>query len=100
MEVKREWEQGNIAPKKLKKYFPRIYLYEEGFLIQDRVLLKCSQSKNCDVGKIGNDFHLLDYSHNHGHNLAGNVKFYDWVYLRRGPYLEPDNIDIKLGSYD
>lgn len=98
MEVKREWEQGNVASTALKKYFPKIYLYEKGFLIQDRVLLKCGQVSSCDVAKIGSDFQLIDYTHNHGHNLAGNVKFYDWVYLRTGAYLMPDNINIGLGK--
>lgn len=98
MEVKREWEQSNVASSALKKYFPKIYLYEEGFLIQDRVLLNCGQVLKCDVARIGDDFRLNDYAHNHGHNLAGNVKFYDWVFLRRGAYLSADNINIGLGK--
>jgi len=98
LEIQREWEQAKVAPKELKKYFPKSYIYKEGFLIQDRVLLKCNQVASCDSYDVANRFQLYDADHNHGHNLAGNLKFFDWVYYRTGKYLDTANSNIKLGG--
>ena len=96
-EVKREYEQYASVPEKLRKHFPKTYIFINGLLIQDRVLLKCGEhkSKPCNVGSIVNKFKfnsayttLYDYAHNHGHSRTGTVKFFDWVYRRVNPWLE------------
>lgn len=94
-EVKREYEQFHSVPKHLQKYFPRVYAFVNGLLIQDRVLLKCGELQNlnppqkCTLSEVYKEFdhRLDDYGHNHGHSKAGTVKFFDWVYKRRNPWL-------------
>ena len=92
-ELEREVEQYKVIPRDVKKYFPRIYAFKNGLIVQDRVLVTCKDHTNeklklCNLSsvahKIGN---MNDYTHNHGHSLAGTVKFFDWVYNRKHPWL-------------
>lgn len=102
-EVKREFEQYRIMPKRLKKYFPHIYvLYDGLLLIQDRVLIKCQDRSKynlqCNLHNIISDSGLRgirDYDHNHGHSLAGTVKFFDWVYRRTSPWVDSFDRPLK-----
>lgn len=91
VELERELEQFNTAPSALKKYLPNTYILKNGLMIQDRVVLKCDQVSNCNVEDIAKKLNLRDYNHNHAHNFAGTIKFFDWVWRRIDPWLgNPD----------
>lgn len=102
-EVDREWEQFQTAPAKLKRHLPRCHYYGMGLLVQDKVIKRCRNSYDCSSSEeLANELDLCDYGHNHGHNRLGTVKFFDWVWRRRGPWLEdlrkPLKEDIKPGE--
>jgi hypothetical protein len=96
-EIRREFEQYHAVPYKLKKYFPRSYILENGLLIQDRVLVECCDPYNCmfsnNINKIF-DNKLEDYVANHGHSRKGTIKFFDWVYKRMCPWILDPNIPL------
>lgn len=90
LEIKREYEQWLYVPQSFKKHLPRIYLYENNAIIQDRVLKVC-HNWNCKLMlKVAKEFPIEDYHQNHGHNIRGMVKFYDWVWKRDGSALDLD----------
>ena len=90
-DIGEEVKQWFSAPKTFKKYLPRLYFYYNGMLVQDLVFNKCNDT-DCKVNKIADEFNLQDYNHNHGHNLSGNIKFFDFVspyiWIRKSPSLE------------
>ncbi|MHA2280170.1 MAG: hypothetical protein ACXAC5_04760 [Promethearchaeota archaeon] len=97
-EIKREFEQYHAVPYKLRKYFARSYILENGLLIQDRVLVECSDKHNCtkDINKIFNN-KLGDHVANHGHSKKGTIKFFDWVYKRIHPWFGNFNMPLTEG---
>lgn len=89
-EIKKEVDQWNMAPSKFKKYLPRIYSFDKGLIVQDKVLVKCNEGYCAGLHEITQKFpdRLYDYHNNHGHTLRGTVKFYDWVYNRKWDLVE------------
>lgn len=83
IEIRREWEQSKI----IKRYVPTIFLYDDIIMIQEKLKACKCRGWGCEEAQIIADrYGLDDWSHNHGTDKDGNIKFFDWVY-RRNDYL-------------
>ena len=93
-EVSREFEQWKTVPSSFKRHLPKVHLYNNGMLVQDRVMVTCDWGC-AKANKIATKFkHLYDYDHNHGHSVAGTVKFFDWVYNRTWDIVDDPNTPL------
>jgi hypothetical protein len=82
-EVQREFEQWKLVPREFKKHLPRLYVFQKGLLVQDRVMHYCLNGWACKCEEgIRSLFPVRDGQQNHGHTLKGTVKYFDWVYKR------------------
>lgn len=87
-ECVREYEQWLAVPRSMRKYFPRIFAFKNGLIIQEAVV-RCDNINSCkEVIATEEKYQgkLADLYHNHGHK-NGQVKFFDWVYYRVNPYI-------------